>query len=212
MVETGALRILAAVDASNAFTSTSGCLSLMLHHKLTFFTFNFFLFDLFYLYSHVTFLCFFSPRSVFVTSNVHPTFVRSESSAASVTREGYWIKEQRKSGTRHSFTSTYISLSSATTNRPDKQMLFIHVCLYTRSASCCSAVCRQKEKMNKGEKDHRQHVSCQTSLPLRGDFMAASTMPTSSWRLLGSWARPEANAARASAWRPRYCRATPWRK
>lgn len=48
-----------------------------------------------------------------------------------------------------------------------------------------------------------------SSSPLRGDFMAASTIPTSSWRLLGSWARPEANAARASAWRPRYCRATP---
>lgn len=41
-------------------------------------------------------------------------------------------------------------------------------------------------------------------LPRRGDFMAASTMPTSSCRLLGSWARPEAKAASASAWRPRY--------
>lgn len=45
-----------------------------------------------------------------------------------------------------------------------------------------------------------------------GDFMAASTIPTRSWRLLGSWASPDAKAARASAWRPRYCRATPCRK
>lgn len=48
--------------------------------------------------------------------------------------------------------------------------------------------------------------------PRSGDFMAASTMPTSSCRLLGSWARPEAKAARASAWRPKYWRATPCRK
>lgn len=49
-------------------------------------------------------------------------------------------------------------------------------------------------------------------LPLIGDFMAASTIPTRSWRLLGSWASPDAKAARASAWRPRYWRATPCRK
>ena len=49
-------------------------------------------------------------------------------------------------------------------------------------------------------------------LPRNGDFIAASTMPTSSCKLLGSWARPEANAASASAWRPRYWRATPCRK
>lgn len=42
--------------------------------------------------------------------------------------------------------------------------------------------------------------------------MAASTMPTSSCRLLGSWASPEAKAASASACRPRYWRATPCRK
>lgn len=91
MVETGALRILAAVDASHAFTSTSGCLSLMLHHKLTFFTFNFFLF-------HLT--CFFYiPMSLISVSSLldlslsHQMcihfFVRSESSAASVTQESY---------------------------------------------------------------------------------------------------------------------------
>lgn len=49
-------------------------------------------------------------------------------------------------------------------------------------------------------------------LPRKGDFIAASTIPTSSCRLLGSWASPEAKAARASAWRPRYWRATPCRK
>lgn len=53
----------------------------------------------------------------------------------------------------------------------------------------------------------RQHPS-----PRNGDFIAASTMPTSSCRLLGSWASPEAKAASASAWRPRYWRATPCRK
>lgn len=46
---------------------------------------------------------------------------------------------------------------------------------------------------------HLPHFS-----PRKGDFMAASTMPTSSCRLLGSWASPEAKAASASAWRPRY--------
>lgn len=51
-----------------------------------------------------------------------------------------------------------------------------------------------------------------TILPRSGDFMAASTIPTRSWRLLGSWANPEAKAASASAWRPRYWRATPCRK
>lgn len=49
-------------------------------------------------------------------------------------------------------------------------------------------------------------------LPRMGDFMAASTMPTRSCRLLGSCASPDANAASASAWRPRYWRATPCRK
>lgn len=54
---------------------------------------------------------------------------------------------------------------------------------------------------------HRHTYKCVhplSFLPRSGDFMAASTMPTSSWRLLGSWASPEAKAASASAWRPRY--------
>lgn len=57
-----------------------------------------------------------------------------------------------------------------------------------------------------------QYIKQNMYLPRKGDFMAASTIPTSSCRLLGSWASPEAKAARASAWRPRYWRATPCRK
>lgn len=66
---------------------------------------------------------------------------------------------------------------------------------------------RGKRKLNKVNT-----ISHYILLPRNGDFMAASTMPTSSCRLLGSWASPEAKAASASACRPRYWRATPCRK
>lgn len=94
-----------------------------------------------------------------------------------------------------------ISLSYFTFNRNVEEMDRLDPsCLRAASACRCSSIrCWNTRGVRQ-------------SLPLRGDFMAASTIPTSSWRLLGSWARPEANAARASAWRPKYCRATPWRK
>ena len=49
------------------------------------------------------------------------------------------------------------------------------------------------------------------SLPLSGDFIAASVSEVSSWGLLSSCASAEAKAPRASACRPRHCSATPWR-
>lgn len=65
---------------------------------------------------------------------------------------------------------------------------------------------------NKKKNWQNEHYQLLNSLPRNGDFMAASTIPTNNCRLLGSWASPEAKAASASAWRPRYWRATPCRK
>ena len=50
-----------------------------------------------------------------------------------------------------------------------------------------------------------------TSLPLSGDFMAASIRPASNCVDFGSWANPLENAAKASACFPKHWRATPYR-
>lgn len=69
-----------------------------------------------------------------------------------------------------------------------------------------------KWKQSQGHSSTHLCADLHGHLPRMGDFMAASTMPTRSCRLLGSCASPDANAASASAWRPRYWRATPCRK
>lgn len=101
----------AAVDVSHALTSTGGGrspISLTLHHELPVFSSNFrvllFLFHLTYLF-YLFPPCLFSPFSLFVTSNVHPCLCEIWIIRGNfllfhipVPGEGYWIKEQKKSG------------------------------------------------------------------------------------------------------------------
>lgn len=70
------------------------------------------------------------------------------------------------------------------------------------------------EMTTNGDLSSRMACSCLyvgSSVVLSGDFMAASMRPASSCSDLGSCARPELKAARASACLPRHCRATPCR-
>lgn len=134
---------LAAVDASNNVPWTRKTQSL--NPEPTLFAFSFFLFHLTcFIYIPMSRFCFFSPRSVFVTSNLHPLL--SEIWIISgvlllfhtpLPLEDYWIKEQMENGNFASFLSCNFWAQSWCWG--DKQM-FSHVCLHTKSASCCSAV------------------------------------------------------------------------